>query len=905
MGFFHNISPEWIEEFYQLWLKSPERVDAEWRDFFAGFELGIEDGGSQAPEWALKQSAVQTLIHRYRDIGHLLACTDPLSPCKIDHPLLSLSAVGLDESDLDRVFHTRRFYKKSAALKEIVQVMRETYCRSIGIEFMHIQEPSERQWLIDRMEPVGNRPPLSREEKLAILAKLQEATLFEGFLHKRYPGQKRFSLEGGETVIPLLHTLVRRGAKAGIRDIILGMSHRGRLNVLANVFHKPYENIFAEFEDNAEFGIIGEGDVKYHKGYSTDARLPGGVQAHLSLAFNPSHLEAVDPVVEGKSRAKQDRCGRDGKKLVLPILLHGDAAFAGQGMVAETLNLSQLEGYGTGGTVHIVLNNQIGFTTLPVDARSTAYATDVAKMLMAPIFHVHGEDPEAAVHVAGLALEYRQTFGRDVVVEVICYRRYGHNEGDEPYFTQPLMYEKIKERPQVHEIYQEKLLEEGVDEGEIRKMATRIAARLEEAAGRKPAAEESGFQGVWSAIQREYTPLPVETGVARENLRELAGILARIPDGFTPHRKAAELLRRRHEAVEKGVGIDWGNGEALAFATILRDGTSVRLSGQDSRRGTFSHRHSALYDQVTGEPFVPLAGTAAQGAEFRAFDSMLSEAAVLGFEYGYSVEAPESLAIWEAQFGDFANGAQVIIDQFVASGEAKWERASGLVMLLPHGYEGQGAEHSSARIERYLQLCADNNMLVAYPSTPAQFFHLLRRQVKETFRKPLIVFTPKSLLRHPRCVSALAEFEAGSFREVISDEADPANVREVFLCSGKLYFELLERKEKDRRGDVALVRVEQLYPLRTDLLGEALAAFGHAESFTWVQEEPANMGGWDFMRHNLAVLSKKEPRYVGRPAAPAPATGSHRLHKEEQEKIVKEAFSIGLENKGKQNRKHK
>jgi 2-oxoglutarate dehydrogenase E1 component len=892
MGFFHNISPEWIEELYRLWLKSPERVDSQWRDFFAGFELGREEGECLAPEWALKQSAVQTLIHRYRDIGHLLACTDPLSPCKIGHPLLSLTALGLAESDLERVFHTRRFYKESATLHEILDVMQATYCHSIGVEFMHIQEPSERQWLIDRMEPVRNRPALSMEEKLAILAKLQEATIFEDFLHKRYPGQKRFSLEGGETVIPLLHTLVRRGARAGIRDIILGMSHRGRLNVLANVFHKPYENIFAEFDDNVEYGIIGEGDVKYHKGYSTDARLPRGEQVHLSLAFNPSHLEAVDPVVEGKSRARQDRYGRDGKKLVLPILLHGDAAFAGQGMVAETLNLSQLEGYGTGGTIHVVLNNQIGFTTLPADARSTKYATDVAKMLMAPIFHIHGEDPEAAVHVAGLALEYRQSFGRDAVVEVICYRRYGHSEGDEPYFTQPLMYEKIKERQPICEIYQEELLAEGVDEGKIRETAGRIKARLEEASGRQPAAESSGFQGAWTAIRRDYSPVPVVTGAAEETLREVAEILAKIPDGFTCHHKVAEFLRKRFEAVSKGEGLDWGNGEALAFAAILREGVSIRLSGQDSRRGTFSHRHSTLYDQVTGEQYVSLAGAAAAGAEFRAFDSMLSEAAVLGFEYGYSVESPGSLTIWEAQFGDFANGAQVIIDQFIASGETKWERASGLVMLLPHGYEGQGAEHSSARIERYLQLCADNNIQVTYPSTPAQYFHLLRRQVKEPFRRPLVVFTPKSLLRHPRCVSRLAEFSSGAFLEIIPDNASPARVRAVLICSGKLYYELLERKERDRRDDIALIRIEQLYPLCRELLGEAMAPFAHAENCAWVQEEPANMGAWTYIRPHLVNCIGKEPRYVGRPEAPAPAIGSHRLHKEEQEKIISDAFSV-------------
>jgi 2-oxoglutarate dehydrogenase E1 component len=892
MGFEQNVSPAWIEEHYRLWLTAPDQVDAGWRDFFAGFELGREDQASRTPEWALKQSSVQSLIHRYRDLGHLLACTDPLSPCKLDHPLLTLDSVGLADSDLDELFHTRRFYKKAATLREIVQVMRETYCHSIGVEFMHIQDPAERQWLIDRMEPVRNRPKLSSEEQLAILAKLQEATLFENFLHKRYLGQKRFSLEGGEVIIPLLHSLVRRAARAGGRDIILGMSHRGRLNVLANVFRKPYENIFAEFDDNAEFGVIGEGDVKYHKGFSTDVRLPGEERLHLSLAFNPSHLEAVDPVVEGKTRAKQDRCGRDGRKQVLPVLLHGDAAFAGQGIVAETLNLSQLEGYGTGGTIHVVLNNQIGFTTLPTDARSTAYATDVAKMLMAPIFHVHGEDPEAAVHVAGLAFEYRQTFGRDVVIEVICYRRHGHNEGDEPYFTQPLMYGKIEGRPPVCEIYQQVLLEEGIDEKRVRETAERITSRLKEAAERHPTEGDTGFRGGWSGIHREYSPAPVETAVAEQDLRRLAEILAMIPDGFTPHRKVAELLRKREEAVAKGAGIDWGTGEALAFAAILSEGTSIRLSGQDSRRGTFSHRHSTLYDQVTGAHHVPLSGAAAPEAEFRVFDSMLSEAAVLGFEYGYSVEAPESLTIWEAQFGDFANGAQVIIDQFVVSGETKWDRASGLVMLLPHGYEGQGAEHSSARVERYLQLCADNNIEVTYPSTPAQLFHLLRRQVKEPFRKPLVIFTPKSLLRHPRCTSRLADFSSGTFREIIPDSGNPAKVTAVLLCSGKLYYELLDRKERDQRHDVALVRIEQFYPFRSELLVEAMTDYRQPEHIVWVQEEPANMGAWSFLRTRIGEVLGRELRYVGRPEAPAPATGSHRLHKEEQEKIIDKAFSI-------------
>ena len=892
MGFLHNITPEWIEELYLLWRESPGKLNAEWRAFFEGFELAGAGRETLPPDEALKQSAVQSLIYRYRDIGHLLACTDPLSPCKLDHPLLALSTFGLAESDLDTVFHTRRFMKKSVSLRETLAVMRDTYCRSIGVEFMHIQEPAERQWLIDRMEPVRNRPGFTAGEKLAILAKLREAALFEGFLHRKFPGQTRFSLEGGEALIPLLDTTVSHAAGLGVTDLILGMPHRGRLTILATIFRRPLENIFAEFSDNVELKVVGEGDVKYHRGFSTDITLPGTSPIHLTMATNPSHLEAIDPVVEGKCRARQDRRGAEGEQRVLPVLIHGDAAFSGQGVVAETFNLSQLAGYRTGGTLHIVLNNQIGFTTLAADERSSCYATDVAKMVMAPIFHVHGEDPEAVVHAVRLALDYRQAYARDVVVEVICYRRYGHNEGDEPYFTQPLMYEKIKNRPPVAELYARALTEEGVAEERISGMEQEITARLEGALDRKAAPVDGGFGGEWSSIQRGYSPLTVETGMGGERLLALAELLAQLPAGFTPHPKIAALLEKRLGAVTKGEGIDWGNAESLAFATILDEGASVRLSGQDVRRGTFSQRHAALFDLKTETPFLPLAGVAKSGAVFQVYDSMLSENAVLGFDYGYSLESPDALVIWEAQFGDFANGAQVVIDQFVSSGEAKWERVSGLVMLLPHGYEGQGAEHSNARIERYLQLCADNNLQVANPSTPAQYFHLLRRQMKQPFRKPLVVFTPKSLLRHPRCVSPRSEFEAGAFREVLADGANPAQIRAVFLCSGKLYYELLDRKEKESRDDVALVRIEQLYPLRADLLGKALAPYRQAKHVAWVQEEPANMGAWSFLRPQLAEILGKEPRYVGRPEAAVPATGSHRLHKEEQERVLEEAFSI-------------
>jgi 2-oxoglutarate dehydrogenase E1 component len=892
MAFLNNVSPEWLEELYLLWRKSPERLNAEWQAFLEGFELGESATPSLALAEALKQSAVQSLIYRYRDIGHLLACTDPLSPCKIDHPLLTLSAFDLDETDLDKEFHTRRFYKKSALLKEILAVLRETYCRSIGVEFMYIQEPAERQWLIDRMEPVRNRPAFTGAEKLGILGKLLEGALFEEFLDRRFVGQKRFSLEGGETLLPLLEELVRRSAGQGIKELVLGMPHRGRLNVLANIFRKPYQNIFAEFQDNVEHGVVGEGDVKYHKGFSTDRSFADGTNIHLNIAANPSHLETVDGVVEGKARARQDRLGPDGAGRVLPVLIHGDAAFAGQGMVAEIFNLSQLEGYRTGGTIHIVVNNQIGFTTMPADARSSLYATDVAKMVAAPVFHVHGEDPEAVVHATRLALDYRQEFGRDVVIELICYRRHGHNEGDEPYFTQPVMYRQIKERPPVHRLYAERLVAEGIGSEVVEQLTAGIKQCLQESVDKQDEPLDLGFQGEWSSIQREFTFLRVATGVAGDMLRELAGIITSLPEGFHPHPKIAALLTKRRESVERGDGIDWGTGEALAFATLLQERCPVRLSGQDSRRGTFNHRHAFVYDQETGDIAAPLAQASREQRLFRAYDSMLSEYAVLAFEYGYSIASPDCLTIWEAQFGDFANGAQVVIDQCIVAGETKWDRDSGLVMLLPHGFEGQGSEHSSARIERYLQLCAENNLQVCTPSSPAQFFHLLRRQMKQPFRKPLVVFTPKSLLRHPRCVSSRAEFETGSFQEILADVAEQVKVTAVFLCSGKIYFELLERKETDGRDDLAIIRVEQLYPLHTGLLREALAPYRSVERFSWVQEEPANMGAWSFLRPQLAEIIGREPHYVGRPAAPAPATGSHRIHKEEQEKIISEAFAL-------------
>ncbi len=894
MSFAQNVSPQWMEHLYRLWRETPDRLPPQWQSFFQGFEWGEESATAPeciSPDYALKQSGVQSLIYRYRDIGHLLSCTNPLDVCPTGHPLLALAAFNLEEADLDTVFHTRRFLIQKAPLREIVETLRETYCRSIGVEFMHIQDPAERQWLIDRMEPIRNRPDFSCQEQQRILRKLQEAALSEEFLQRKFVGQKRFSIEGGEALIPLLDSVVRRAAGLGVRDLVLGMSHRGRLNVLVNICGKPLESLFAEFTDNVEFLVVGEGDVKYHKGYATEEKTAAGDSIYVTLASNPSHLEAVDPVVEGKCRARQDAYGRGGDKLVLPVLMHGDAAFAGQGVVAETLNLSQLEGFSTGGTLHIVINNQIGFTTLPKDARSTRYATDVAKMLMVPIFHVHGDDPEAVVHAAGLALDWRQSFGRDVVLEILCYRRQGHNEGDEPYFTQPLMYKKIKEHPPVHEIYARQLQEAGGDVEAMEASAAAITERLEAATEKKPVpTADEGFRGKWNGIERDYCHPEVETAVERKILLEAGRTFTHIPDGFHPHPKIEKLFEKRRAAIEAGEGIDWGIAEALAFATLLHEGHAVRLSGQDSRRGTFNHRHSTLFDVQTGETCVPLEALARDGATLHIYDSMLSEAAVLGFEYGYSLENPHGLTAWEAQFGDFANGAQVIIDQFIVSSKTKWDRSSGLVLLLPHGYEGQGAEHSSARIERYLQACAGDNIQVAYPSTPAQFFHLLRRQLKQPFRRPLIVFTPKSLLRLPACRSDLAEFAEGQFREVLPADAEPKKVRTLLVCAGKIYYELLAKSQEESLEDVAIVRIEQFYPLREDLLQQALQPFAKVKKFALVQEEPANMGAWSFLRPYLATAMGREPLYVGRKAAAAPAVGSHRQHKEEQERIVTEAF---------------
>lgn len=889
--FISNSSPEWIESLYEHWQADPTSIDTEWQIFFSGFALAVE--GVSSPEnhydesFALKVSGVQSLIYRYRSLGHLIACTDPLSPCQISHPLLELSEFGLEESDLALIFPTSRFGSGHESLSTILDSLRNTYCRSIGVEFMHIQDPLERQWLIEQMEVCRNKPEICEDDQLLLLEKLHEANYFETYLQRRFPGQKRFSLEGGETLIPALYLLASASPSVGIRDIVLGMAHRGRLNVLAHLFGKPYQNIFAEFTDTLEIGFVGDGDVKYHKGYSAECKFDDG-SVHLTLTSNPSHLEAVNSVVEGKCRARQDRYGGD-LLCVLPVLIHGDAAFAGQGSCMETLTLSGLDGYTTGGTLHIVLNNQIGFTTQPRDSRSTLYSTDAAKILSCPIFHVHGESPEAIRHTILLALQYRQKYMRDVVVEIICYRRHGHNEGDEPSFTQPIMYQKISVRSPVNQIYADYLLNNGVSQKCLDEIKNLVMKRLDEAFDTPPLPKSIGYNQLWDTISPDYNYQTIETSVEVEKMLLLARKLVEMPPGFFPHPKIATLVQKRFENVLKGGAIDWGTAETLAYATLLDEGVSIRLSGEDCRRGTFSHRHTVLHDIHDGRTVVPLSKLANAGASFQVWDSPLSEFGVLGFEYGYSLETPYALTIWEAQFGDFANGAQVIIDQFIASGETKWNRASGLTLLLPHGFEGQGGEHSSARIERFLQLCAKNNMQVVNPSTPAQLFHLLRRQIKQSFRKPLIVFTPKSLLRHPSCVSPCDSFHSEHFYPVIADSISSEAVSQVLFCSGKVYYDLLAERMKRNDCTTAIVRVEQLYPFQPELLRQAIASYSSNVRFVWVQEEPENMGAWRYLQPELlALLGEVYP--VMRPADSCPAVGSHRLHEQQQVAIIEQAF---------------
>ena len=842
-----------------------------------------------------KAARVVELIHAYRVRGHLMADTDPLEFEIRRHPDLDVLEHGLTLWDLDRIFPVGGFAgKQKMKLREVLGVLRDSYCRRVGVEYMHIQDPEERRWIAERVEKRYEKPD-SAEQK-HILNRLNAAEAFETFLHTKYVGQKRFSLEGGEGLIPLLDQILQDSARAGLDEVVIGMAHRGRLNVLANIVGKPYEKIFSEFEGQMDpKSAHGSGDVKYHLGQAGTFTTPDGVHSTtVSVTANPSHLEAVDPVLEGIVRAKQDRLdlGLEGYT-VLPLLIHGDAAFAGQGVVAETLNLSQLRGYRTGGTVHVVVNNQVGFTTAPEYSRSSLYCTDVARMIQAPIFHVNGDDPEAVVRVARLAFEYRQAFNKDVVLDMLCYRRRGHNEGDDPSMTNPLMYAIIDTKRSVRKIYTEHLIGRGdlaVDDAEE---LLRDYQQQLETVFRATRDAKSGPSSRVSRL-REAEPEPiVSTAIDPGLLQRIGEAHGNPPEGFTPHKRILQLLERRAKMAAEG-DIDWGFGEIIAFGSLLAQGVTVRLSGQDSRRGTFVQRHAAIVDATTGLDYLPLSAVVDDQARFFAYDSLLSEFAAMGFEYGYSVENPDALVLWEAQFGDFANGAQSVVDEFVSSGEAKWAQRSSLTIMLPHSHEGQGPDHTSGRLERYLQLCAEDNLRVAVPSTPASHFHLLRRQGLSPKKKPLVIFTPKSLLRHKRCVSTVEDFTTGGFQPVLADPGtgvDRGAVKRVLLCSGKVFYDLLAARTDRGITDTAILRLEQLYPLPVDEVRAALAMYPNAEDFAWVQEEPANQGAWSFIALNLLEhLEGVRLRRISRPAAAAPAVGSTTLHDAEQAALTEAAL---------------
>lgn len=851
--------------------------------------LGATAGATDLAIW--KQAKVLQLIHAYRVRGHLVADLDPLRSTRAPHKELDPQTYGLTMWDLDREFITNGLSGKDrATLREILEVLRGTYCGVIGVEYMYIADTDRKEWLQQRMESARNATALEPAARRRVLDKLVEAEGFERFLHTKYVGHKRFSLEGGEALIPLLDRLLNDAARAGVREVVMGMPHRGRLNVLANIVGKPVAQIFNEFEGNVDPNVTqGSGDVKYHLGANGTHTADTGETLAVSLAPNPSHLEFVNPVVEGIVRAKQDALGDAAHDKVIPLLLHGDAAFAGEGIVAETMNLAGLAGYSTGGTIHVIVNNQIGFTTSVEDARSSTYCSDIAKMVHAPAFHVNGDDPEAVVAVASLAFEYRQRFHQDVVIDMVCYRRWGHNEGDEPSYTQPLMYAKIKNHASVGNIYGESLVrQKAVTREELDAVWQAKKAQM----------QREGDGSAFATIERKaVTPPPTfDPPTMMERLRQVLHALGAVPEGFEIHPKLMPHLKKRADLLEGKGQVDWATAEALAFGTLVIEGIPVRLSGQDSGRGTFSQRHSVLVDTKTGREYVPLNAVATPDARFEVVDSMLSEAAVMGFDFGYAVANHKALVMWEAQFGDFANVAQVIIDQFLAASDTKWGQPVGLTLLLPHGHEGQGPEHSSARIERFLTLCAENNMAVCYPSTPASYYHLLRRQARDVVERPLIIMTPKSLLRLPACTSPLSSLSEGGFAEVIDDHVDPGGVKRIVFTSGKVYYDLAKARDEQKIDDVALVRLEQLYPFPGPVLAELIRRYSAATDIVWVQEEPRNMGSWRFVRERF--LDGEVPgadgvrlRYIGREASASPAPGSHKTHQVEQEQIVNEALT--------------
>ncbi|WBB92567.1 multifunctional oxoglutarate decarboxylase/oxoglutarate dehydrogenase thiamine pyrophosphate-binding subunit/dihydrolipoyllysine-residue succinyltransferase subunit [Verrucosispora sp. WMMC514] len=843
-----------------------------------------------------KTARVHELIHSYRVRGHLMADTDPLEFKIRKHPDLDVLQHGLTLWDLDRTFPVNGFAgRQRMKLREILGVLRDSYCRRVGIEYMHIQDPAERRWIQERVERKYEKPPAGEQKH--VLNRLNAAEAFETFLQTKYVGQKRFSLEGGESLIPLLGEVLENAAEGGLDEVVIGMAHRGRLNVLANIVGKPYEKIFSEFEGHLDpRSTQGSGDVKYHLGQNGKFTTPDGDHAvKVSVVANPSHLEAVDPVLEGIVRAKQDRIDLKLEGYtVLPLAVHGDAAFAGQGVVAETLNLSQLRGYRTGGTVHVVVNNQVGFTTAPEYSRSSLYSTDVARMIQAPIFHVNGDDPEAVVRVARLAFEYRQAFNKDVVIDLVCYRRRGHNEGDDPSMSNPQMYRIIDSKRSVRKLYTEELIGRGdITVEDAEELLRDYQAQLERVF--KATRDAASTPRQLSRPPRQDEPEPqVETATEASVIKAVGEAHVNLPDGFTPHKRIRQLLDRRARMAVEG-NIDWGFGEIIAFGALLHDGVTVRLAGQDSRRGTFVQRHASIVDAETGDDYLPLQSLTADGERSRFFvhDSLLSEYAAMGFEYGYSVENLEALVCWEAQFGDFVNGAQSVIDEFISSGEVKWGQRSAVTLLLPHGHEGQGPDHTSGRPERFLQLCAEDNMRVANPTTPANYFHLLRRQALSPKRKPLVVFTPKSLLRHKLCVSSVEDFTTGGFSPVLADPAagNPERVKRVLLCSGKVYYDLFQARQERGISNTAIIRLEQLYPMPVEEIRAALAQYPNAEDFAWVQEEPANQGAWSFVALNLLEhLDDVRLRRISRPAAAAPAVGSAKMHEVEQTALIEAAL---------------
>ena len=928
---------DFLEQLYEEYLANPTEVGEQWRDYFMQLQREQPLSRPEIPHapiraafaelktpiynkylrqgadntaleiFAKKQAAVLRLINAHRFRGHQQANLDPLqlqerAYCEELYP----EYYGLTEADMSTVFHTGSLYGvDNEKLSDIIKRVKTIYCGTIGAEYMHITETKQKRWIQQRLEGQLAKPNFLSETKLNLLENLTAAQGLEEFLQTKYVGQKRFSLEGGESLIPLLDELIQQAGSMGIQEIILGMAHRGRLNVLVNILGKRPKDMFDEFEGKIN-SQVGSGDVKYHLGFSSDIQTPGG-PVHLAMAFNPSHLEIINPVVEGAVRARQERRGDQKRHQVLPVVIHGDAAFAGQGVVMETLNLSETHGYGTGGTVHIIINNQIGFTASdPLDSRSTLYCSDVIKMMQAPIFHVNGDDPEAVLLVTKLALNYRMAFNKDVVIDMICYRRQGHNEADDPFATQPMMYHKIADHPKVQAIYAQRLMKEriiGPEEGETLLQQYRADLKSKEIVSSRPVSQNFQHGINWKRYIGTHWTTQADTIISKEQLQQLIEKFTTIPDGFQLNRGVARVIQARRQMGQGKLPLDWGCAETLAYASLLEKGYPIRLSGQDSARGTFAHRHAVLHEQNTGETYLPLQHLSEKQAKFLVINSLLSEEAVLGFEYGYSASEPETLVIWEAQFGDFANNAQVVIDQFICSSETKWQRYSGLVMLLPHGFDGQGPEHSSARLERYLQLCAEDNIQVFVPSTPAQLFHSLKRQMCRPYRKPLIIMTPKSLLRHKLSVSPMEEFTEMEFQTVIdeSDDIAPEQVERLLLCSGKVYFDIIEARREHGIDNIAIVRIEQLYPYPKVAIAEVLERYPQVKQYVWVQEEPRNQGAWWYIRAHIDVTFSrlnKDGRieYVGRPASASPATGYFSIHRQQLQKFIAEALLLDYNN---------